>query len=515
MDSTTLRVGLGPVLLVDRRLIAASSGVTQRWHAPERQPGGPLIQADQPWEQTLYFTYSNYHVMRDPADGLIKCFYEDLGELEPHGKHPKLTRLLLAESEDGLHFHKPELDVVEHEGRPTNIVMGYALGQRASAANPWAEQGIHSNGIVIDPHAEQPDERWRTIFTRYTVREDGSLEDIATRCAHSVDGIHWQPYEQSPAFGMSGKSLGDVSCVFYDENARLFVQNTRYHGYGNVAHPGDMPSGVRWGHVTYPGQPHLQTRRRVFQTHSHDFLNWSEPVLVAGPDDAIDNLDEYHYGMGQFRVGRHHFATLGVFRHVDSEMYVRLLHSDDGVRFTPLNNAQPWLSPRGEGHWDAHMVSLTSPPLRIGDRWHFYHGGTCSHHDWWMSGDELPGVPEAEQPTEHVKFGLGLATLRIHGFASIEARWPRAGWFQTLPIHTDGRRLTINARCQPGGSIRVALIAPNGEQLQPAEQCDPFTGDATEHTVTWNGEADAVRPGWQAIRFHLDKAEVFSLGFDA
>lgn len=513
MDSTTLRVGSGPVLLVDRRLIAASSGVTQRWHEPERHAGGPLIEADRPWEQTPYFTYSNYHVMRDPADGRIKCFYEDLGEVKPHGKHPALTRLLLAESEDGLHFHKPELDVVEHEGRPTNIVMGYALGQPASSANPWAEQGVHSNGVVIDPHAERPDERWRTIFTRYTVRDDGST-GIATQCAHSPDGIHWQPYDQPPSIGTSGQHLGDVSCVFYDEDARLFVQNTRYAGMGHVAGTGRLPKAANWGCVTYPFQPHMENRRRVFQTHSHDFLHWSEPRLVAGPDDAIDNLDEYHYGMGQFRVGRHTFATLGVFRHVDSEMHVRLLHSDDGVRFSPLHNAQPWLAPRGEGYWDAHMVSLTSPPLRVGDRWHFYHGGTCAHHDWWMSGGELLDVPEAEHPAEHAKFGLGLATLRVNGFASIEACWPRPGWFQTLPLHTTGRRLTLNARCEPGGSIRVALIAPDGTVLQSAEHCDAFTGDAVEHTVTWNGQADLVQRGWQAVRFHLDRAEVFSLQFE-
>ena len=87
MDSTYLHVGNEPQLFLDSWLIECTQGVTRRWHKPARAIETPLITADRPWERTLYFTYSNYCVLRDPADGLIKCWYEDLGQLDGGG-HP-------------------------------------------------------------------------------------------------------------------------------------------------------------------------------------------------------------------------------------------------------------------------------------------------------------------------------------------------------------------------------------------------------------------------------------------
>jgi len=88
-------------------------------------------------------------------------------------------------------------------------------------------------------------------------------------------------------------------------------------------------------------------------------------------------------------------ATLGIFRYVDNEMDVRLLASRDGLRFTPTDRATPFLAPAVPAIWDAHMVSMTSQPVEIGDEWFFYHGGTKTHHDWWMCPEENLDEPES------------------------------------------------------------------------------------------------------------------------
>ena len=168
MDSTQLHVGLDPQMLVDDWLIECTQGLTRRWHKPRRREEGPVLVADRPWEEALYFTYSNYCVVRDPADGLVKCWYEDLGGLAPGKGHPRMTGLLYAESEDGVQFRKPELDVTPVAGGGTNIVMGWAKGEGATDANPWGDTGVHSASVVIDPHAQRPEERFRCIFTRMT-----------------------------------------------------------------------------------------------------------------------------------------------------------------------------------------------------------------------------------------------------------------------------------------------------------------------------------------------------------
>src|SRR5690606_30000605 len=119
-DAIRLQLGSGSQAFVDAALLEQTDGVTRRWHKPQRVGDRPVLEADRPWEHTPYSTYSNFNVFRDPTDGVIKCWYEDLGPLEPYGPHPWLTRMLLATSTDGLHFEKPELGIARIDGHDTN-----------------------------------------------------------------------------------------------------------------------------------------------------------------------------------------------------------------------------------------------------------------------------------------------------------------------------------------------------------------------------------------------------------
>ena len=511
MDSTYLHIGRETQLFVDNCLLECTYGLTRRWHKPVRRRDTPLITQDRPWEQTLYFTYSNYCVIKDPEDGLVKCWYEDLGLINGEG-HPWKTRVLYAESKDGIHFQKPALDICMIDGRRTNVVMGYVEGMKPSELNPWADVGVHSNGIVIDPFPTAPDERFRTMFTRATF--GGNLGIRGTSgCAHSADGIHWKEYDEPPVFGRSGGHLGDVSCIHYDHGALLFVQNTRHGALYMVAEAPYTPKFSRWFPPYYPHRPDLMNKRRVYQTRSHDFIHWMDPIPVSVPDDEIDSLDEAHYGMQQFHVGGMHFATLGVLRYVDNEMEVRLLFSRDGLHFKPTDRGGAFLAPRGEGCWDAHVVSITSQPVEMGDEWWFYHGGTSSHHDWWIGPPEGIDEPEVYDPERHVRFGLGLAKLRKEGIASLDGSRQREGYVITRPVMSTGERLMVNARCRTGGSIRVELLDLNNQPMGNCtlEACDPFIGDSTSHTMTWDGTPTVLGAGqWRKLAFFLRDAEIFS-----
>ncbi|MFA6286743.1 MAG: hypothetical protein WC661_05095 [Opitutaceae bacterium] len=518
IDCTWFHIGEDPQLFVDDILIEVAQGITRRWHKPARHTDEPRIRRDRPWEQSPYFTYSNHVVIRDPMDGLIKCWYEDMGEVDGSG-HPWKTRLLYAESRDGITFTKPELDICRWEGRGTNIVMGYQEGVAPGGPNPWEGKGVHSNGIVIDPFPATPAERFKTLFTEITLESGRPRHRIV--CAHSPDGLHWTPYPWVPSIGSSGGNLSDVSCLHYDHGARMFVQNTRHGLMYQAAIPPGTPCVSNWFGVHYPARPDLQGKRRVFQTRSHDFQRWTEPLAVSTPDDALgdavacDNLDVGHYGMQQFRVGRRHFATLGIFRYVDNEMEVRLLSSRDGLNFIPTDRAAAFLAPRGPKYWDAHMVSMTSQPMEVGNEWFFYHGGSRVHHDWWMSPQDHIEEPETRDPKASLRdgFGLGLARLRKEGLASLDGCRQRPGYLLTKPFHADGNQLVINARCRPGGFVQVAVLGANRQPLpgREREQSDPFEGDSTDHVVTWSGDAVMGNPGeWRQLLFYIRDAEIFS-----
>ena len=68
-------------LFIDDDVIAAVKNVTRRQHTPRKHPANPLVERDTPWEHTPFFRTSAFNVIRDPADGVFKCWYEDMYEM--------------------------------------------------------------------------------------------------------------------------------------------------------------------------------------------------------------------------------------------------------------------------------------------------------------------------------------------------------------------------------------------------------------------------------------------------
>lgn len=516
-DATILQIGRNAQVFVDNSLIEQTDSLTRRWHKPERLTPEPVLRADRPWENTPYFTYSNFNVLKDPTDGLIKCWYEDLGPLSPYGRHPWKNRMLYAVSRNGVDFEKPTLGKVQIDGQDTNIFAGYVEGMAPIADYPWPDIGVHSAAVVIQPDSDEA--RYRMLFSRA-----GAAGGHRIQCAYSADGITWRPYEEQPSFGIAGGHLSDVSTITYDPGSRLFLQYTRHGRMMSAGIPPASPGrssseGARFS-TYFPGRPDLMNKRRVFRTVSADFIHWEDLIPISTPDETFDNLDTAHYGVGQFRVGARHFGTLGVFNYVDNEMEVRLITSNDGVNWWPTDAGRAFLAPRRGSYWDRHMVSIVSPPVRVGDQWYFYHGGSWAHHDFWWAGPHELDHEEARDPTAHVRFGLGVAALRYEGIASLDALPPRTGRLVTRPLSFEGGRLLINARTRRSGSIRVGLADANGTPLPGFGINDsiPFTGDATRHHCRWTSNAtvaDAAPDQYRKIILEIDDGEVFGFVVDA
>ena len=505
-DSTHLYAADLVQTFVDNTVVESTQDASRRWHSPDRHPE-PLIVSDRAWEGITYFSISSHFVVRDPQDGRFKCWYENLvGEPQAHKMALGLeSQQLYAESEDGLHWTKPELDVMDVDGRQTNIVM---------------PDGTHCMSVLIDPHAQSADERFRAFFTHMY---DGNSQR-QSRCAHSPDGIHWRVYDEQPSMGIAGPKLCDVTILSYDDDAREFVQNTRHFLMTAAVTRAVWNRDESFSRPYEPDSFAAYNQRRVWQSRSSDFIHWSEPVVVAATDDDEDNLDESVYGLAQYRLGGLHLGLMSVLRMVDNEMDVQLVHSRDGLRWQRAIKRQPFIAPRGAGHWDAHMVGVTSPPIEVGDELWFYHGGTDFHHDWWLVG-QREGIdhPEARDPMGcGAGFGLGLATLRKDGYAGLYSNPHRPGIVITRPLISMGTALLINAVCAPGGSVCVEVLDRHDRVVPGCSmaECDPFAGDAVVHQVTWNG-SPAIPAGreqglyWRKLRFRLCDAELYSFTFTA
>ncbi len=98
-------------------------------------------------------------------------------------------------------------------------------------------------------------------------------------------------------------------------------------------------------------------------------------------------------------------------------------------------------------------------------------------------------APEARD-WNAVGFALGLTKLRKFGFVSLDAHRMREGMILTQPWVAPGDRVVINAACGSDGYVKVEALDVHDRVLpgRTRDDCDVFTGDAIEHTVTWRGD---------------------------
>ena len=512
-DPSMLNIGRTKQLLVDDLVIECAENICRTWHRPVKVTEAPLIKRDRPWENIPVFHCNTWQVIRDPQDNLFKCWYGDLKlpDLLKSGElvfGQSVWSTLYAESEDGINWHKPPLNIHPINGHDTNIVLPHA----------------YDLGMLLDRREQDSNKRFKMICTQHLPGQD-SGEIIA---ATSADGIHWNVLEQRPSIGRRGAHLDDVIILDYDPHGGVYILSTRHYDMYAVARNLKNPVTNTFCPPYYPLDWRRMNKRRVWQAESSDCLHWSELYSVLTPDDN-DNLDEAFGGMCRYAVGGVTMGLVESMRLVPNTCHVRLAYSRDGKTFEHLNNRQAFLEPGGDETWDAYVVTVPSKPIEVNDElWIYYGGGDC-HHDWWITGDrEGLNVPEANDKSL-ARMGLGLAKLRLDGFASLEAGYARPGIVITRPLISDGSKLVVNARCKTEGSISAEIVDVNDDVIPGFSKadCDVLSGDSVRHTFSWRGQTkipvfsteraiypEPERERFRKIRFFMQNAEIYSFALE-
>lgn len=491
MKRTPLNIGRQPQLFLDNWVIEMTHYATRTLHQPQRRPE-PMIKADRPWEKVLYFRTNTWNVHLDPQENVFKCWYEDIawdyeafmgrqhgvsGSTTPVSLHDTMdSRYLYAQSADGIQWDKPELDHRRVDGRRTNICLGNEQVGK-----------VHACTVLQDPIDQDPQKRYKALF--WNERPDLWGRTVA---AFSADGRSWRLYDEPVEIGEhQGHLTGDVIILTADPVSGLYHLDTRDRAMvERPLNPGNPYPGS-WGFPQYPGDPWRITVRNISSTVSDNILTWPSMRQMLVPDDGDDNLDFEYYGMTRFRIGDLWLAFAVVARRVANTQEIHLIYSRDGFHWQRTGEHQPFMAPRGAGHWDAFMTETCSPPLLLDDEIRIYYAGANVHHDIWMFG-EKEGVDHAEARSGWGggNTALGLATLRPEGFVSIDTGI-RDGILITCPFVSDGTRLLVNAACDEGGYLDVELVDADDDVVPGYERaaCDTFSGDAPRHVVTWRGRS--------------------------
>jgi hypothetical protein len=243
-------------------------------------------------------------------------------------------------------------------------------------------------------------------------------------------------------------------------------------------------------------------RRSAGITTSEDFETWSEPRLILTPTPKDDRRSWQYYSLCVTPYEGMYIGMLWIFPatgasadwNADTPVtWPELVTSRDGIDWYRVAFGEPFLPLGPPGSFDHRQIRTASSLTLMDDRILLFYSGSPHPH-----------------VAEH-KYDIGLATLRIDGFASMRAG-DEEGSVLTRSLRFDAGQLHVNAVTQPGGYVKAELLDAEGKPMQgyQAEQCRAFRGDSIDAPLAWAAERSlppAPEEGIR-IRFLLRRAEL-------
>jgi hypothetical protein len=488
---SVIPIDVGRQLFVDDFLIEHTD-LVRTFHQPVDHPANPLLVPQTEVEMNggacpVAAPFSD-GCFYDPRDGLFKAWY----------MAGWFDGTALATSEDGIHWRRPEFDVVPG----TNLVL------------PPTDLRRDGLSVWIDHDAADPNLRYRMyVFTRGPVKDDGSGWDNYT--AHlfsSADGVHWEG-DGRPIIGARGDareitSGDDNNTFYYDPFRKKWVFSIRRENRPTPRR--SDPTDVEWARArTYwEGDDFTDAvggwKEAVFWLGA-DELDEMRPDYEIGEEPQIYKLDAVGYeslmiGLIQMHYGPDNFICLeGGFPKLTE---LQLAFSRDGFHWD-RSNRETFIGaePHDVDSWKRGYVhSVGGVCMIVGDQLHFYYSA--------FRGDEQNREMTASNGM-YANGSMGLAVLRRDGFASMSSN----GTLLTRPVTFTGSHLFVNVAAETG-SVRVEVCDLEGRPLQgyAREDCLPVSVDSTKQPVTWASGEDlrhlAGRP--LRFRFFLDDAELYA-----
>ncbi|MDH7601978.1 MAG: hypothetical protein QHI38_07495 [Armatimonadota bacterium] len=420
------------------------TGFRRELQQPKKYEGNPLFIADKPWENGNMQLYGS--AIKAPGKP-FQLWYSVV--------HKPFTMLMAyAESDDGIEWHRPELDIYEYEGSKTNIVF---------TADP------HGPAVIYDEADPREDWKYKMMC--------GAAPSRAICAFRSSDGIHWVPVRKYPVISTDP----DCPMALYRTPDGRFAAHHRLSGYG----------------------------RRVFRSESWDFLYWSdEPRMIMEPD-AGDPPQIQFYGMGATSYGSYEIGTLWIYHTRTDDFGLGKMHGYQEAELTYARQGYCWhraaqgrpFIPHGEpGSWEQGNLQCASAPIFLDNEIRYYYMGTTAFHQtrWEL-------VPQTA--------GIGMASLRPDGFVALTAGEEPAELLTTA-FTPDAPYLHVNARTKSGGWLRIEVLTAEGEVMPgySESECVPITGDGTRLLVKWAPDRDCV-PVDHPIRLRVTakNASLFSI----
>ncbi len=438
----------------------------ESYHNIVRKLGKPTWIPEATLEGDLTKGIANFPlVYRDPESKKWKAIYQGVvGATEELAAAPAdIPLLMMAESDDGLHWTKSDLTHVLDKS--TMLVPNQIL----------KHDDIYDRGpVYFDPHPSNSKQRLKAVCVYEHEGADGKRV-FQQRIAHSPDGIHWAVADR--------------------------VWNNWYCS--------DGPYPIFWnaqrGVYTIVTRPQ-QAERRIVRIDTTDFHTFDGPYRVLSPDPLDLPLVQF-YGMPVFPYEGMFVGLLWLLSGDPYEVKLlkrngpieaQLTYSYDGMAFNRTFR-EPFVArnPRGEEGggciYPSSMIQADDGNLRI------YSGSSRGEH--YRHLDQRHAA-------------LLVHTLRRDGFMYLES-YSCTGRVMTRCLHlNDPLDLKLNVRA-PYGQLRVQLSDRLGQALPgySFDECIPVRGDEQFWQPSWNSAKPKaqLKDDVGRIEVELTDAELYAI----
>ena len=414
-------------------------------------------------------------------------------ELEAHPFY-----ICYAESNDGIHWRKPDLGIFDFKGsKKNNIVL-------ASGDIDGLKLNLGDNSTMFkdeNPNSST-DARYKAMVCTDKPRGLFAFK--------SSDAIHWLPMSKEPVITEGAFDSQNIS--FWDS------ENNEYRAYWRYFKEVINPKTLKKAGI-----------RAVRTAISKDFIHWIEIKDVTYKDSLLVEL--YTNQIKAYYRAPHMFIGIPT-RYIERgwspsmralpQLEHRELRSSHNLRYgTALTDAMLMTSRDGIQftRWDE---SFLPPGIERDGTWNYGQ----QYLAWGMieTKSALKGAPneisfystESSWTSNAPTSDLRRFTLRLDGFASVRAPMS-GGELLTKFLRFQGKQLSLNFATSAAGSLKVEIQDGYGNPFPgfALDDCTPVLGDTIDRTVIWRNGSDVSSLNGKIVRlrFILVDADLYSYQF--
>ena len=465
----------------DETMVASMSDCQILVHQPV--PQELAFVCDKPWEGNNcgYWT-----ILYDDQAKIYRAYAQgwsiNNGVQEGH-------RLVIVtyESEDGIHWTRPNVGQFEWEGSKENNIVLFETANHAECHD-------FSPFIDTNPNAS-PEARYKGIG--FTMDLSGLYAD------QSPDGIHWTPISDKPVY--TDGAFDTQNLTFWSEKEQKYVLYYRIFAHG---------------------------ARAIARAVSDDFLHWTNEGEIDFPEGEgpipeaqyyVNQILPYYRAKNIYLGFPARYVDYGLLRATEylPEWDRRQKRMTQSSRYGTAVTDSVYITSRDGFHFRRSNEAFMPPGLKTKNNWVYgdnYIAWTVIETD--SLRDDCPrelSLYATELSFAETSSLVRRFTLRIDGFGSVHAK-NKIGEMTTRPFTFTGKELSLNLGTSAAGFVKMEFLDEAGEPIPgfTLDECDMFFGDTLDWRCSWNGSTDVSSLAGKTVslRFVMREADLYSMKFE-